>query len=55
MGALSKIDKEVLITSIVVFVVIILAGFIALRFMFGPVVNVQNSTGGAQTEKKSGT
>jgi len=54
MEALSKIDKEVLITLIVVFIAIALVGFVALRFLSGPAVKVQNSTGGAQTEKKVG-
>ena len=52
MALFSKIDKEVLITLVVVFMVILLAGFVVYKYIAGPVVNVQNSTGGAETEIK---
>ena len=55
MLTLSKIDKEVLITLIIVFIAIALAGFVAYKYMSGLAVSVQNSAGGAQTEKKAGT
>jgi len=52
MTILSKIDKEVLATMFVLLVMIILIGFTAYSYIFGSATKIQNSIGGAQTEKK---
>lgn len=53
MAMFSKIDKKVLIISVVVIAVIILASYLLYQYMSGSVATVKNSTDGAQTEQET--
>lgn len=52
MPILSKIDKEVLISLIILIIAILFISFIVYKNMAGSVDKVQNLAGGAQTEIK---
>lgn len=49
----SKIDKKILIILIAVVVAILLIVFVAYKYILSPGIKVQNSAGGAQTEKQT--
>ena len=53
MESLTKIDKEVLITAITIFIAVLLVLCMLYKYLSGSAVKVQNSTGGAQTEIKA--
>ena len=53
MAIFSKVDKKVLIISVILLIAFLLVGFILYRYITNSGVNVQNLTGGAQTEIKA--
>ncbi|MCX6721941.1 MAG: hypothetical protein NTY04_02005 [Candidatus Staskawiczbacteria bacterium] len=52
MTIFSKIDKEIIITIIAIIIAVILISFVFYRYVVGSTSNVQNITGGVQTEIK---
>lgn len=49
----SKIDKSILLTLIVLLVVALFVGFVIYKYITNSSVNIQNYTGGVQTENSS--
>jgi len=49
----SRVDKKILLILILAVIIILLASFLVYQYMVGPIVKVQNLTGGAQTETKT--
>lgn len=48
----STVDRKVLIVLIAVVILILLINFLIYKYLPGPIVEVQNLNGGAQTEIK---
>lgn len=51
MSMFSKLDKEIIIISIVSVVVIALIGFVLYQYIFSAGVKIENLAGGATTEE----
>ena len=51
MHIFSKIDKEIIAVLLALLVIIFFVGFIIYKYIFGPVVLVENSAGGLETSR----
>ena len=53
MAIFFNIDKKIITISAILLIVILSAGFVIYKYTAGSSVNMQNLTGGAQTEQET--